>query len=168
MKTDPELEFEKLYRDYGPALYRFSYALTGSCSEAEDVVQEVFLAAFKGRARFRRQASIRTWLFRIAYFQARKTRQRAKRESQLNDDLTVNAPPTDSKVMLEQALQALPSRLKDPFLMVKLEQFTSREAAEILGIPEGTVKYQVFEAVQQLRRTLDPSVSLQEESTHVM
>ena len=66
MKPDPRADFPAFFRQYGDRIYRFCYRLSGSASDAEDLTQEVFLAAFQGAGRFEGRASVQTWLYRIA------------------------------------------------------------------------------------------------------
>src|SRR5436309_15835483 len=60
--------FDALYSDYGDRIYRFCYRLCGHTADAEDLTQEVFLAAYQGLHRFAGRSSVATWLYRIALY----------------------------------------------------------------------------------------------------
>jgi RNA polymerase sigma-70 factor (ECF subfamily) len=162
---DPELDFDKMYDLYGTSLYRFCFSLMGNRSEAEDLVQEVFIAAIKGRERFQRRSSVRTWLYRIAYYRSRELKSKRNRETGMRDDLHAPLSTSDARLVLEQALDGLSIRLREAFTLVKIEQFTCQESARILGIPEGTVKYHVYQAIQELRCALSETDPRPEEET---
>src|SRR5277367_935266 len=65
--------FETLYREYGVRIYRFCLRLCGNVADAEDLTQEVFLAAYRGLDRFSGRSSLATWLYRIALYRRRST-----------------------------------------------------------------------------------------------
>jgi RNA polymerase sigma-70 factor (ECF subfamily) len=151
--------FEALYDLYGPRLYRFCYRLCGRVDDAEDLTQEVFLAAYQGRERFAGRASVTTWLYRIALYRWRRlfagrdaevvSLDRA--EEPMIPDL---APMELERWALERALAALPETLRESFLLVKAEGLKYREAAVVLGIPQGTVQSRVHDAAVRLRELL--------------
>lgn len=152
--------FETLYSVYGDRLYRFCYRLCGRAADAEDLAQEAFLAAYQGRERFQGRASIGTWLFRIALYRWRQ-RPASERNRPSPLDSTGGGmaaeDPTQARLeqmVLEAALSSLNDDLREAFLLVKAEGFKYREAAEILGVPQGTVQYRVSEAASRLRTAL--------------
>lgn len=169
MMTDDETEwvrrfqageadgFTALFRHYGPRVYRFCHRLCGDAQAAEDLTQDVFVAARQGAAKFERRASVKTWLFRIAVFQWR-TRRRDNRltlvplaeecQPVVRADM---AQAVVTRLSLENALNALPDNLRAAFLLVKSEQLTYKETAGVLQIPMGTVQWRVAEAVRRLR-----------------
>lgn len=155
------LEFAELFAEYGQTLYRFCYRLTGNRTEAEDLTQDVFVVALRDASRFRGEASVRTWLYQIAIYQARSWRAKRRRERTLRREQESEPDSIDTRMAIERALDALPQKQKQAFLLVKVEQFTSQEAAEILNLPEGTVKFHVYEAIKRLRTLLDESSILE-------
>jgi RNA polymerase sigma-70 factor (ECF subfamily) len=141
----------------------------GSRNDAEDLTQDVLVAAFKGRKGFRAKASVQTWLFRIAVYKARKLQASRSRELPMVHEFSENVETPDIRIDLDRAIDALPVKLREAFILVKAEQLTAKEAAVVLGIPEGTVKYHVFEATQQLRAALKGHFSSPKEVTeHAM
>jgi RNA polymerase sigma-70 factor (ECF subfamily) len=153
--------FEALYAEYGNRLYRFCYRLCGRAADAEDLTQEVFLAAYTGLDRFEGRSSVATWLYRIALYRWRAMRQSLRAETVTLDEemsvLSLSSDPEQSglaRVFLSRALNALPEDLREALLLVKAEGLKYREAAEVLGIPQGTVQYRVSEAMARLRTQL--------------
>jgi len=151
--------FDRLYTLHGPGVYRLSRRLCRSEADAEDLTQEVFLAAFRGRERFAGSSSLKTWLYSITLFRWRAGRSSREPPVRLDGDSLYGAAPDPAvasvaRIDLHSALMGLPEPLRDAFLLVKGEGLLCREAAEVLGIPEGTVKYHVHLAVFRLRSSL--------------
>ncbi len=157
--------FETLYREYGTRIYRFCQRLCGNDACAEDLTQDVFLAAYRGAERFEGRSSLATWLYRIALFRWRNIRNVRRLETVALEDTTavLSSDPGHTgleRIALENALSALPAPLREAFLLVKGEGFLCREAAEILGIPEGTLKSRVYSAVVKLQGLLETQESV--------
>ena len=152
-------DFGAFYAEHGPRVYRFCLRLCGSVADAEDLTQDVFLAAFQGRARFEGRSSVQTWLYKIAL----NCRQNSVRTPCLvtvsvPEDAAQGGPGLEQSVAenitLSCALSALPPDLHEAFLLVKAEGLTYREAAQVLAIPQGTVQWRVYEASRRLRGLL--------------
>ena len=155
---------EVIYAEYGERIYRFCYRLCGRAAEAEDLAQDVFVAALQGLEGFEGRSSLATWLYRIAFYRWRQLHPRGQMPAlSLEEDVERMpvqpdpAPESLQRLGLEQALSTLAVDLRDAFLLVKAEGLTYREAAEVLGTPQGTVQYRVHEAVQRLRVALGDS-----------
>lgn len=149
-------DFERLYGEYGKGIYRLCLRMTGSASDAEDLTQDTFVAAMEGWHRFRGESTPLTWIYRIAARKARRhVHLRAFRfpvrdESEAVEDSAV-------RIDLARALARLSVRNREAFLLVKLEGLTLKQAAEIAGVPEGTMKFRVYEAIRSLRMALGES-----------
>ena len=156
MRPRPADDFQAFYAQHGPRVYRFCLRLCGSVSDAEDLTQDVFLAAFLGQARFEGRSSALTWLTKIA-LNCRRHSVRTPRPVTVSvpEDAAQAGPGLEQSVTenaaLSCALSALPPDLHEAFLLVKAEGFTYREAAEVLNIPQGTVQWRVHEASRRLR-----------------
>ncbi len=161
-----ERAFQSLREMHGPRLYRFCLRLCdGRTDDAADLSQETWVAAFESLPRFQSRAQVTTWLFRIAVYKGRQMRTAAPPFSPL--DNTDDAPGTPSapdtapttlvRLELANALRQLTDAQREAFLLVKAEQFTHKEAARILDIPQGTVQARVHEAVRRLRLILTPT-----------
>lgn len=167
LRTVERNAHENLYRDHVDRVLVFARQLTGNQADAEDLTQEVFLAAFRCLDRFEGRSSILSWLIAIAVRRWRDELRR--RQPQCDISLEELTPPhrphaiTDNDVLANQiisntvlttALEKLNLPLREAFLLVAQQGFTHREVAEILETPVGTIKWRVAEAVRRLRRTL--------------
>jgi RNA polymerase sigma-70 factor (ECF subfamily) len=155
--------YDAVYAGYGERIYRFCHRLCDNAADAEDLTQEVFLAAFQGRRSFQGRASLNTWLYRIARYRwhARLSdsdnRHVALPDAETGGELTVDPIPSAlDRMTLDRAISTLPVALRETFLLVKAEGLTCREAAVVLEIPTGTVKYRIHEATGRLRTLLAP------------
>ena len=158
LKPDLRADFPALYQKYGDRIYRFCYRLSGSASDAEDLTQEVFLAAFQGAGRFEGRASVQTWLYRIALNCWRSSRRKPHLDMTPLEDAAHPGPGLEQSITdaasLTCALNALPPDLREAFLLVKAEGLTHREAAQVLDAPLGTVQFRVHQAARRLRALL--------------
>jgi RNA polymerase sigma-70 factor (ECF subfamily) len=153
--------FDALYAEYGDRVYRFCYRLCGHAADAEDLAQDVFVAAFQGVDRFEGRSSVATWLYRIALYRWARVRGARLPETLPLDEAMAGAAAAPDpasagveRLTLENALVALPEGLREAFLLVKAEGFKYREAAQGLGLPQGTVQSRVHDAFVRLRSLL--------------
>jgi RNA polymerase sigma-70 factor (ECF subfamily) len=151
--------FDRLYDLYSPRIFRFCLRICGNRADAEDLTQEVFVAAFTGSNRFESRSSIATWLYRIAIYRRSYMRRLKEPETVSIDDFEVGLVTTNcdsglERVAIDNAIAALPFDQRMAFLLVKEEQLLCREAAEALQIPESTLKSRLHAAVITLRRLL--------------
>lgn len=158
---------------HAPGVYRLALRLLGDETEAEDVVQETFLSAFKAIDSFEWRAGLNTWLYRIAYNAALM---RLRRRTPLS--VAVELPPDDgeaatprelfdwcclperdlesaeARAHLEQAIGELPEKLRAVFVLRELEELSTEQAAEALGISPENVKTRLHRARLWLRERL--------------
>jgi RNA polymerase sigma-70 factor (ECF subfamily) len=143
--------FERLYRQYAPAVYGLCLRLTGERTAAEDCTQESFVAAWRALPGFERRSRFTTWLHRIAVNTVlnRRRRPAAVYEVPTAGDALPDAvdnaagpPPVD----LEKAVAALPEGARQVLVLVGIYGYTHAEAAAMLGIAEGTCKAQLHRA----------------------
>lgn len=143
-------------------LYRYAYRLTGEAAGAEDLVQETYFHGWRGLRGLRDPARARAWLYAILRRRwSRTLRDRSRRPRLVGGDLSANvpAPPLagrewdepDLSERLREALGSLDPRLKDAFLTVFLQGLSCQEAADLLGLPRGTVLSRLHRARQALR-----------------
>lgn len=154
-------EFQRWVDEHGPALFRIAYRMVGDRHEAEDVVQDAFRSAWKSRQSFDAGRGERAWLVAIL---RRRVVDHWRRGSQLNVvgtentiDVSVAADDplaNDYTDEMQQALGSLPLELKETLLLVVVAELTHQEAANLLGIPLGTVLSRVSRARGRLRETL--------------
>lgn len=165
IRDDDAGAFEALYQSFGARVLGFALRLSGNRADAEDLVQEVFVAAYGARTQYRRRSQLLTWLLGIASRRWRdRCRYDARRPTALEgDEFLADRPAAGVRleervvvaVVLDQALAALDFPFREALLLVHSQGLSYREAAEALGEPVGTVKWRVFEATRRLRRHLD-------------
>ena len=139
-----------------PRLRGLALALTRSRSEAEDLVQEVAVAALSGRHTFAPGTNFSAWLSTIMRNRARLDHRRRRETTSLDDlgdgSLAIH-PAQDERILLEnlhQVLKGLPVELRHALAMVASRGLSYEQAAALIGCATGTVKSRVFRA----RRTL--------------
>jgi RNA polymerase sigma-70 factor (ECF subfamily) len=158
--------FEELYRAHAGKLFSVACRLLGNATDAEDLLQEIFLSAHRKLEGFRGESALGTWLYRLATNHCLDhLRSRAARMNQVTDALDDEpsqansasrglAEQTVTKMDLERALARLPEGCRAAFVLHDVEGLEHREVAEALGIAEGTSKSQVHKARQRLRALL--------------
>jgi RNA polymerase sigma factor (sigma-70 family) len=152
-------------------LYRFVRRYVGSAEDAQDVLQESFVAALTNLARYDPERPFDVWLRRIALNKCRdRARRRAVRRAvgleQPADrdpaDIIDPSAPADAKLgtdralrALDQAIAQLPAALKEPLVLTALEGLSQKEAGELLGLSAKAVEVRVYRAKRQLALQLD-------------
>lgn len=152
--------FAAIVGHYDAGLRALAYRLLGSRERMDDALQEAYVRAFRGLPRFRGDASLGTWLYRIAYNacldEDRRTadvvpleavRERADRRSGPAERVAASGD-------LAAALAALAPDDRAAVLLVDAQGFDYRDAADVLGIPPGTVASRLNRARAHLRRAL--------------
>lgn len=163
------------------ALYRMALRLTRNAADAEDLVQETYLRAFRARHQFRPGTNLRAWLFRIlmnAFINEYRKQARRPSNTSLDelDDFSLyhqmldGRPQVGSGTIEEEvfarlseervlaALDDLPLEFRQVVHLADVEGFSYREIAEILGIPIGTVMSRLHRGRRKLQRLLAPYV----------
>jgi RNA polymerase sigma-70 factor (ECF subfamily) len=158
--------FEEIYRAHSGRLYSVACRMVGNQTDAEDLLQEIFMTAHRKLDSFRGESALGTWLYRLATnLCLDHLRSRAARTNQLTDALDDEhglsdvgsrglADRTLARMDLERALAQLPDGCRAAFVLHDVEGLEHREVAEALGIAEGTSKSQVHKARLRLRGLL--------------
>ncbi len=172
---DPQA-FRALVDRHGRYAHRVAYRLTGNVSDAEDVVQEAFLKAFRQLSRFEARADFRTWIHRITvncaidFIRARRHRETAHDPADLERGLTAAAPichaPAPDRTLLSGEIHALVVAGLDgltpleraAFMLRHLEGRSIDEIGTALGLKTEATKNSVFRAVRKMRAALEPLV----------
>jgi RNA polymerase sigma-70 factor (ECF subfamily) len=158
--------FEELYRIHAGRLFSVACRLLGNPADAEDLLQEIFMAAHRKLDTFRGESALGTWLYRLATnLCLDHLRSRSGRSSQVTDSLDDEpglfdratsglAEQTVTKMDIERALARLPEGCRAAFVLHDIEGLEHGEVAAILDIAEGTSKSQVHKARTKLRALL--------------
>jgi RNA polymerase sigma-70 factor (ECF subfamily) len=159
--------FEDMYKRFGGRLYTVAYRMTGSAADAEDLVQDIFLQAYRRLDTFRGEAALGTWLHRLAVnacldFVRSKQGRRQRMTDPVEDLDALEAPATGpwraeaalDRLDLERAIAQLPPSYRRAFLLHDVEGLEHHEIGEALGIAEGTSKSLLFKARTRLRSLL--------------
>lgn len=156
--------FEELYRLHAPRLFGLSYRLVGP-TEAEDLLQEIFLAAHRKMWLYKGEAALGTWLFRLGTNQCLDyLRSKRARLAMLTETIDEDPGPAGTssgailgvieKMDLERALEQLPPGARAVFVLHDVEGCDHREVGRMLGISDGTSKSQLHKARMRLRELL--------------
>jgi RNA polymerase sigma-70 factor (ECF subfamily) len=160
---------------FAPQLYNAALRMTRNRSDAEDLVQETYLRAYRGYGNFEEGTNLRAWLFRIltnTYINSYRSKQRRVQETDLNDvedlylyrrianvDLASRSAEdtlfelfTDDEV--KAALESLPESFRLPVLLADVEEFSYKEIAEMLSIPIGTVMSRLHRGRKAMHKAL--------------
>jgi RNA polymerase sigma-70 factor (ECF subfamily) len=181
LKRGDAAAFEQWVSDRSGEIYGLLFRLTENGEEARDLTQETFLRAFQSIARFRGEADLRTWLYRIAINQARnrwRWWRRRHRDSTVSLDATqgqANQPliatlveasenpeqrtlAHEREVVLRAALQKLGLPYRETVILRDIEGFSYEEIAATLDINVGTVKSRLARGRLELRKRLEGSL----------
>jgi len=168
--------FRVLVERHSRGLFRLAFRMTGNESDAEDVVQETLLRAYRQLSKFDERASFGTWLYRIATNYALDVmRSHARRREQpppldTAADPLLSAPsadPTPDRLALSaevrdrvtEAMDELSAAERTAFVLRHFEGMGIEDVSRILGCQPSAAKHSIFRAVQKLRRALDPLAS---------
>jgi RNA polymerase sigma-70 factor (ECF subfamily) len=159
--------FKEMYDSHATRLYNLACRITGSTADAEDVLQEIFLQAFRKLSSYKGEAALGTWLYRLAMNlcldRVRSKQGKMDRATVALDDergeavMPAAGPRADAVVQrldLDRAVEQLPASYKAAFLLHDVEGFEHHEIGEMLGIAEGTSKSLVHKARLRLRAFL--------------
>ncbi len=154
--------FQVLSARHGARIYNFILRQVRDQELAKDLVQETFLRVVKNAASFRAQSKFTTWLYTIARNQCIDALRKARHRRHVPLDRPLSKDDDGGATLLDmvaddrpgqatQALGELPDEQREVFLMREIEGLKFREIAEIVGIPENTVKSRMRYALEALR-----------------
>ncbi len=171
--------FRELVERHSRSIFRLAYRMTGNEHDAEEVVQETFLRAYRRLSRFESRANFGTWLYRIGVNCSldlmRKRRSQHEQETSRHEDeetsdamaqMPSTAPAPDRLLLsaelgrhVDAALARLSPMERAAFLMRHFEGLSIEEIGRALGLRTSATKNSVFRAVQKLRHALEPFVA---------
>lgn len=175
--VDPQMgwDFEAAALPYLDSLYNMAYRLTRNAEDAEDLVQETFFKAYKHFDKFQAGTNLKAWLFRImknSFINTYRKKQSQPPQSAFSDieesfENLVDQDPgrrikdPEQEILdtvldedVQQAIDALNEDYRIVILLVDLEGFTYKEAAEILDVPVGTVMSRLYRGRRMLEKVL--------------
>ncbi len=158
--------FEELYQEHASRLFNLAWRMCGTRTDAEDLLQDIFLLAYRKLPDFRGESAVGTWLYRLAinrcldHLKSLQTRN-DRATGALDDEQLTGRPGRHSaplgciqKMDLERAIAKLPDGARAAFLLHDVEGFQHQEVAAMLGISEGTSRSQVHKARLRMREYL--------------
>jgi RNA polymerase sigma-70 factor (ECF subfamily) len=169
--------YRVLVERHSRALFRMAFRMTGNEQDAEDVVQESFLRAYRQLGKFDERASFGTWLYRIAMncsldlvrSRKRRSEQMAPADPEMDDPILAlpsHDPTPDRMAMSSEVRDRVAAAMNDlsasertAFVLRHFEGMCIEDVSQVLGCQPGAAKHSVFRAVQKLRRALEPLVS---------
>jgi RNA polymerase sigma-70 factor, ECF subfamily len=175
--------FEALMRRYNRRLYRLARSMLRDAAEAEDALQDAYLAAYQAIGSFRAEASLATWLSRVVVNQCLgRIRRQARRDNIVPmvplagpDEQEGPAMPADEndrpdhalvrselRAVLERKLDELPEVFRTVFVLRSVEELSVEEVAQSLDLPEATVRSRHFRARSMLRESLARDLDIAE------
>jgi RNA polymerase sigma-70 factor (ECF subfamily) len=170
--------FRVLVDRYSRSVFRLAYRMTGNEADAEDVVQESFLRAYRQLDSYESRSSFSTWLYRIAanysldLIRSRKRHEDRRAHALEGDEVNVldsvkSAEPGQERVLygsqvrarIDAALSELSDQERTAFLLRHFEGKSIEEIGAVLGTAGSATKNSIFRAVRKLREALEPVVS---------
>jgi len=181
LKRGEAAAYEELVAERSGEIYGLLFRLSENSEEARDLTQETFLRAFQSIGRFRGEADLKTWIYRIAINQARnrwRWWRRRRRDSTVSLDATQGQSnqtlmatlaessenpeqqtlARERELALRSALQRVGRAYRETLILRDIEGFTYEEIATTLAINVGTVKSRLARGRQELRRKLEGSL----------
>jgi len=158
-----EREFEARLVESSTLAFRLAYSVLRHRQDAEDVAQEAFARAHRRFGQLRDRDRFRAWLarmtWRLALDRQRANRRRLARETvpaRLSVDASApgDLEASDRSKALWQAIDALPDKLRITIVMANIEEHDIAAVSALLGVPQGTVKWRLFEARRRLKEAL--------------
>ena len=155
--------FELIYREHSPRVYALCLRLSGgSTTDATELMQDVFIRAWRGLAKFRGDSAFSSWLHRLTVNamleRARSDSRRTARVLSMEEpgpDLAIVQDHPDVQIDLESAIASLPEGARIAFVLHEIEGYQHSEIAGQLGVAEGTVKAQLHRARKLLIKALN-------------
>lgn len=161
---------ETLVTDYSQMVFRIAYSILRNHHDAEDAAQECFLRVWKHKDSLQDVQNAKTWLARIAWTTALDKRRASHKTLSLNDagagaelmeSLADSAPAADEQLaerqkqeLLQRLIAGLPEDLGQTLELSTVQELNSAEIAEVMKIPEGSVRTRLFRARKQLKEKL--------------
>jgi RNA polymerase sigma factor (sigma-70 family) len=162
LDVNPSQYFARELLKHSGCAYRLARQLTGNMHDADDVVQEAFLRAFRSRSRFR-GGDARPWLLRIVrnvfytWIQRNPICEPIDRAGDLRDSTFPDPEQTlVRRTVVQNALKTLPTHCREVLILREVEEMSYRDISALLRVPEGTVMSRLSRARAHIRRSPRP------------
>ncbi|MFI5273711.1 MAG: RNA polymerase sigma factor [Ktedonobacterales bacterium] len=172
-RAGDQAAFGVLVRLHQRQVYTLALRMLRNPEDATEATQEVFLAAWQGLSGFRGDARFATWLYRIAYNYCLKLAERQRRDASVRAELATESARTrtpegalsarmasDAEAAMRETVRGeianLPAKYRAVLVLRHLQELSYEEMAEVMRVPIGTVKTQLFRARALLRERLEP------------
>ena len=147
------MEFEEIYNQYSPQIYRVCMGYINDPEQAKDLVQETFISVWKNLSSFRQQSKISTWIFRIATNNCLRAIERSRRI--IITELPVNLPvvqeePKDDKLAFLYSCIAELEEMERIIISLVLEDLPQAEIATIVGLSNGNIRVKIHRIKEKL------------------
>jgi RNA polymerase sigma-70 factor, ECF subfamily len=170
--------FRVLVERHSRSIYRLAYRMTGRPEDADDVVQETLVRAYRQLGRFEARSNFATWLYRIAfncsidYMRARPHRESSEAHDVLDRLASADAAPTTDDLVyageigtrVQAALDGLSPQERAAFLLRHYHGCSIEEICAALDLKSNAAKHSIFRAVRKMRQALGPLVNARVES----
>lgn len=156
--------FTELYDAVAPSLFKLALYTLGNRQDAEDVVSETFIEAFKGIAKLRDEAAFKPWITRILSVRCkRKIGEYVKQRNvydvddflNIIDDKTDISVSSEDKIAVGNALGTISHEDRQIVMLSALQGYTTKEIAKIMQMPHGTVSSKLYRALKKMRTVLE-------------
>jgi RNA polymerase sigma-70 factor (ECF subfamily) len=159
--ADRDAAFARIVAEHARFLYRVAQSVLRHPQDAEDAVQDALLKLYRGES-WRGMREERAFLARVVWRAA--IDRRAARVSGVDEDgaelRVTDLRPTperaaesgDERALLQELIDELPRNLREPLLLSAMEELSSREVGEVMGLPEGTVRTRLMRARNELKQ----------------
>ena len=163
-------KFEQIVSEHSSFVYNVAYRMMGNPDDADEVVQDTFLSAYRARDRFRGDAQVTTWLYRIATNAALMRLRKNSRKKEVSTDPTevyqridradwADAPDrtalnNELSEEIQRGIEALPIDLKAAVIMRDVQGLTNEEAARVLEVSVSALKARLHRGRVMLRNIL--------------
>jgi len=174
LRAGDKEEFARMVETYSGLIYRLAFKMLNNPEDAEDILQETFIKAYRNLKGFDGRASLSTWLYRIATNEAlMKLRKKNPNYISIDEPVETNEGEreplqivdwcclpegelmnAESKAYLDKAIDSLPQTLKVVFLLRDIEGLSTQEVVETLNLSETAVKTRLSRARLRLREEL--------------
>jgi RNA polymerase sigma factor (sigma-70 family) len=174
LKNRQQSAFAALVTDFQHMVFNTALGIIHNREEAEDVAQEVFIQVYESINQFKGDSKLSTWLYRITITKALDWQRRKQRKKRfavvtslfgINNEVLIDPPDfihpgitmenKERSAILFKAIDKLPENQKVAFLLIKIEDQTYQEVADIMGASVGAVESYMHRAKQNLRKMLE-------------